>query len=115
MTELILFHHGHGLTAGVRALADDFRAAGHQVHVPDLFEGRTFADLAEGVGHAEEVGFGTILKRGRLAAEEEAPRAELFLYPGGRHLFTDNSLPDHDDAAAALVEERVLSFLDAIG
>jgi dienelactone hydrolase len=37
--------------------------------------------------------------------------AELFLYPGDRHLFADNSLPDYDEKAAALLTERVLSFL----
>jgi dienelactone hydrolase len=53
----------------VRAFADDLRAAGHTVHVPDLYEGRTFATLNEGVGHAQEVGFGTVVERGRAAAE----------------------------------------------
>ena len=38
--------------------------------------------------------------------------AELFLYPGDRHLFTDDSLPDYDEKAARLLTERVLSFLD---
>jgi dienelactone hydrolase len=37
--------------------------------------------------------------------------AELFLYPGDRHLFADSSLPSYDDAAAALLTERVLEFL----
>jgi dienelactone hydrolase len=41
--------------------------------------------------------------------------AELHVHPGDRHLFTDASLPDHDEAAAALVRERVLAFLDRIG
>jgi dienelactone hydrolase len=40
--------------------------------------------------------------------------AELFLYPGDRHLFADNSLPDYDEGAAKLLEQRVLSFLDNI-
>ena len=40
--------------------------------------------------------------------------AELFLYPGDRHLFTDNSLPDYDESATALLKQRVLSFLDNI-
>jgi len=40
--------------------------------------------------------------------------AELFLYPGDRHLFTDRGLPDHDEAAAALVTRRVLAFLDSL-
>jgi dienelactone hydrolase len=37
--------------------------------------------------------------------------AELFLYPGDRHLFTDRSLVEYDRASAALVTERVLSFV----
>jgi dienelactone hydrolase len=37
--------------------------------------------------------------------------AELFLYPGDRHLFTDRSLPDYDEPAATLVMQRVLEFL----
>lgn len=42
-----------------------------------------------------------------------SPSAELFLYPGDQHLFTDRSLPSHDPAAAALVIERILSLLGA--
>lgn len=38
--------------------------------------------------------------------------ARLFAYPGDRHLFVDSSLPTHDVAAAALVLERTLAFLD---
>jgi dienelactone hydrolase len=37
--------------------------------------------------------------------------AELFLYPGDGHLFTDSSLPAHDADATALVLERVRRFL----
>jgi dienelactone hydrolase len=38
--------------------------------------------------------------------------AQLFLYPGDRHLFADRSLPAYDGPAAALLTERVLAFLD---
>jgi dienelactone hydrolase len=41
--------------------------------------------------------------------------AELFLYPGDAHLFTDSSLAVYDDGAAALVRERVLGFLAGLG
>ena len=68
MTEVVLFHHALGLTPGCTAFADELRAAGHTVHTPDLYEGRTFTDLDEGVAHAQEVGFGTILERGEAAA-----------------------------------------------
>lgn len=69
MTEIALFHHALGLTPGVVAFADTLRAAGHTVHTPDLFEGKTFASIEEGVSHAQEIGFGTVLERARKAAD----------------------------------------------
>jgi hypothetical protein len=50
-------------------IADDLRADGHDVHLPDLYEGKTFDDLDAGIAHADEIGFKEILKRGRRAAE----------------------------------------------
>ena len=41
--------------------------------------------------------------------------AELFVYPGDRHLFTDSSLPSYDASAAALVVQRSREFLDRVG
>ena len=46
--------------------------------------------------------------------DETVESAELFEYPGDRHLFADNSLPDYDEGAAKLLMQRVLSFLDNI-
>ncbi len=69
MAEVVLFHHAHGLTSGCLAFADELRAAGHVVHAPDLYDGQIFAELDDGVGYAQQVGFGTIAERGRLAAE----------------------------------------------
>ena len=43
------------------------------------------------------------------------PSAELFLYPGDRHLFTDSSLPAYDEVATTLVKQRALDFLDNLG
>ncbi len=191
MAEILLFHHAQGQTEGVLAFADELRAAGHVVHAPDLYDGKTFADLDDGVSYAREVGFDTIGERGRVAAEglpteivyagfslgampaqelaqtrpgakgallfhgcvppsefggpwpqgvplqihlmeadewalegdldaardldETVESAELHLYPGDRHLFTDNSLPDYDEGATTLLKQRVLSFLGDIG
>ena len=56
MTEVLLFHHVQGLTPGVVAFADQLRAAGHTVHTPDLFDGRTFDSIESGFGYAKEVG-----------------------------------------------------------
>lgn len=188
MAEVLLFHHVHGLTAGCVSFADELRSAGHLVHAPDLYDGKTFTERADGRAYTEQVGFDTILGRGRLAAErlsnelvyagfslgvlpaqmlaqtrpgargavllhgcvppaefggpwppglplqihtmeadelgdvdvarelaETVESADLFLYPGDRHLFTDVGLPDYDGAAATLVTQRVLRFLDGVG
>jgi dienelactone hydrolase len=191
VSEVLLFHHAQGLTAGCLSFAEELRAAGHTVHVPDLYEGKTFSTLDEGVTYAQQTGFGTILERGRQAAEglpneivyagfslggmpaqmlaqtrpgargallfhscvppsefdgpwpqglpvqihmmeadpfalegdldaarqlaDSVEGAELFLYPGDRHLFADDSLPDYDESAATLLKERVLTFLSDIG
>jgi dienelactone hydrolase len=70
MAEVLLFHHALGLTPGVDAFADELRQAGHTVHTPDLFGGRTFGTIDEGVAHAQKVGFGEIIERGERAAAE---------------------------------------------
>jgi dienelactone hydrolase len=70
MAELLLFHHAQGQTPGFLAFADELRAAGHTVHTPDLYDGKTFASIDEGVGNAREVGFETILERGVDAAAD---------------------------------------------
>jgi dienelactone hydrolase len=53
MAEVLLFHHVLGRTRGVVALADDLRGAGHTVHVPDLYGGRTFDTIAEGMAFGQ--------------------------------------------------------------
>jgi dienelactone hydrolase len=68
VAEVLLFHHAHGHTDGFLAFADELRAAGHVVHAPDLYDGKTFADLNDGVGYAKQVGFDVIIQRGVEAA-----------------------------------------------
>ena len=69
MAEVLLFHHGLGFTAGCLASAHELRAAGHVVHAPDLFEGKTFTARADARAYTKEVGHDTIIERGRRAAE----------------------------------------------
>ncbi|MFE8956330.1 dienelactone hydrolase family protein [Streptomyces althioticus] len=189
MAEVVLFHHVQGLTSGVVAFADELRAAGHTVHTPDLFEGRTFDSLEDGMAYVRQVGFGEVGARGVRAAEElprevvhagfslgvgpaqelaqtrggargallmhaclpvsefgaawpagvpvqvhameddpffaedaeaaralaaEASDAELFLYPGDRHLFADSSLPSYDPDGAKLLTRRAVEFLSSL-
>lgn len=191
MAEIVLFHHAQGLTPGVLAFADRLRAGGHTVHAPDLFEGRTFGSVGEGVAHAREIGMDTVIDRGRAAAEEfspdlvyagfslgvmpaqalaqtrpgargallfegflppsefggwpegvpaqvhgkeadeffagdgdlaaaqafvqSTPGAELFVYPGDTHLFSDETLPTYDEGSTALLVDRSLAFLSRVG
>ena len=56
MAEVLLYHHIQGLTEGIRAFADELRQAGHTVHTPDLFDGRTFATMQEAFAFVREAG-----------------------------------------------------------
>jgi dienelactone hydrolase len=70
MAEVVLFHHAQGLTPGLVAFADELRRAGHTVHTPDLFDGRTFGSIDEGMQYAGLIGFpGEVLRRGGQAVE----------------------------------------------
>jgi dienelactone hydrolase len=45
---------------------------------------------------------------------EKVEDAELFLYPGDQHYFSDSSLPSYDAEATALLTKRVLEFLERV-
>jgi dienelactone hydrolase len=69
MAEVLLFHHALGRTPGVVAFSDELRRAGHTVHAPDLFDGRTFDTIEAGMAHVGEIGFREVIARGERAAE----------------------------------------------
>jgi dienelactone hydrolase len=46
---------------------------------------------------------------------DEVNGAALFIYPGSAHLFADSSLPEYEPAAAVLLLQRRLEFLDRLG
>jgi dienelactone hydrolase len=70
MAEVLLFHHAQGQTPGFHAFADELRSAGHTVHSPDLFDGRTFGSIDDGLAHVRELGgFGEVITRADRAAE----------------------------------------------
>jgi len=70
MTDVLLFHHAQGVTPGIRAFADQMRAAGHTVHVPDLFDGRTFDSIDEGMAFVKGQGFDSLRERGVRTADD---------------------------------------------
>lgn len=67
MAEILMFHHGHGVTDRVRHFAERLRREGHVGHVPDLYEGRVFESLADGPAYAQSAG--DIMERGVRAAD----------------------------------------------
>lgn len=80
MAAVVLFHSMYGLRPAVHAAADDLREAGHEVHVPDLFDGRTADSATEGMALKDEIGQEVLLKR---AIEATAPLGERGLVYAG--------------------------------
>lgn len=70
MAEVLMFHHAQGLTPGIQAFADVLRTAGHTVHTPDAFEGRTFPSIDAGIEYAKEIGFDELLERSIHEADD---------------------------------------------
>jgi dienelactone hydrolase len=70
VTDVVLFHHALGLTPGVIAFADELRLAGHLVHTPDLFEGRTFDSIEEGLTYVDGIGFSSVIERAAEAVDD---------------------------------------------
>jgi dienelactone hydrolase len=77
MATVLLFHHAHGLTPGVLAFADELRAAGHSVDTPDLYGGRTFDDLDEGVAFGDDMPAADI-RAMATAATDARPDATVY-------------------------------------
>ena len=73
VAEVVVFHHTLGLTAPARRFAGELHAAGHTLHTPDLYDGRTFETYEAGSAHSETLG-------GPMAIVERA-RAEVESLP----------------------------------
>ncbi|MFE1799348.1 MULTISPECIES: dienelactone hydrolase family protein [unclassified Streptomyces] len=99
---IMLFHSTFGPRPAVRDAADRLRAAGHEVWTPDLFGGRTFETVEEGMAFKDELGKEELLKRAILAA---APYSERGLVYAGFSLgaATAQTLALGDDKARGLL------------
>ncbi|MFF2849430.1 dienelactone hydrolase family protein [Streptomyces sp. NPDC058001] len=75
---IMLFHSTYGPRPAVRAAADRLRAAGHEVWTPDLFEGRTFDTVEDGMAFKDEIGKDELLKRAVLAAAPYSDRGLVY-------------------------------------
>jgi dienelactone hydrolase len=79
VAQIVLFHHAHGLGQDVLDWAGSLREGGHQVETPDLFEGRIFDRLEDGIAHRDDLGIPTLMQR--AAAVLEGMPSEL-VYAG---------------------------------
>jgi dienelactone hydrolase len=70
MAQIVLFHSAQGLRPGVTQWADSLREGGHEVWTPDVFEGRTFDRLEDGIAHRDQLGIPELMKRTADALEE---------------------------------------------
>ncbi|GAB2955383.1 MULTISPECIES: dienelactone hydrolase family protein [Streptomyces] len=75
---IMLFHSTYGLRPAVHRAADRLRAAGHEVWTPDLFDGRTFDTVEEGMAFNQELGKEELLKRAVLAAAPYSERGLVY-------------------------------------
>jgi dienelactone hydrolase len=78
LMNIMLFHSTYGLRPAVEAAAERLRGAGHEVWTPDLFEGRTFDTVEEGMAHRDEIGKDELLKRAVLAAAPYSDRGLVY-------------------------------------
>jgi dienelactone hydrolase len=70
MASIILFHSVYGLRHVEHAAAQRFRAAGHDVFLPDLFAGQTADTIDRGFELMEAIGWSRICVRAERAINE---------------------------------------------
>ncbi len=70
MTTVVLFHSVLGLRPAVRTTADALREAGHDVHVPDLYDGELFDDMDVALRHYEAIGVPEMIGRTERSVAE---------------------------------------------
>src|SRR5689334_682244 len=78
MADVLLFHHALGQTKGFTAFADELRQAGHTVHTPDLYGGRTFTTIEDGMAYAGKIGFPDAIIDAGVREAERLPSALVY-------------------------------------
>ncbi|MEV4924197.1 dienelactone hydrolase family protein [Streptomyces roseoverticillatus] len=77
-TTIVLFHSAYGLRPAVHAAAERLRAAGHEVHVPDLYGGRTAETVEDGMAVKDEIGHEELLRRAVTAVAPLSDRGLVY-------------------------------------
>jgi dienelactone hydrolase len=77
--EIVVFHSALGLRPELLHWVDRLRAAGHDVHAPDLYDGEVFDDAVGAITKIQELGFDEILLRSQVSV---APLSQELVYIG---------------------------------
>ncbi len=75
---IVLFHSTYGLRPAVHSAADRLREDGHEVVVPDLFDGRTADSTEEGMRLRDDIGREELLHRAVTAAAPYSERGVVY-------------------------------------
>lgn len=102
MATIILFHSILGLRPVEREIAKIFEADGHEVILPDLFEGRTVEDYDAGFALKDEIGEETIRDRARSALDQ-APKANVLAGVSFGAFLIGDLWQNHLETAGALL------------
>ncbi|MDH6578013.1 dienelactone hydrolase family protein [Kitasatospora sp. MAP5-34] len=104
MAQIVLFHSAYGLRPAVHAAAERLRAAGHQVLTPDLYDGKVFDTVEEGMAYKDEVTTDELLRRAITSVVPVLGTGERLVYAGF-------SLGGAIAQNLALADERALGLL----
>jgi dienelactone hydrolase len=113
MTTIALFHSVLGVRPGVEDAATRLRAYGHEVHVVDQYNGRSFEDYAVAAAYVEKLGFPALMQ---AALDLTADLPDGFVVAGfsnGAGMAEHVALHRHVGAAVLLSGALPLSFLGA--
>ena len=116
MAEIVLFHSALGPRPGIAVAAERLRAAGHVVHVPDIFpEPHVFDEAGPAMDYINGVGFDTLAARA-MASVQSLPSDLVYAgfslaagyaaalaatRPGARAALLLNGTPGPDTLGAA--------------
>ncbi|WP_171171705.1 dienelactone hydrolase family protein [Streptomyces sp. I05A-00742] len=77
-TTIVLFHSAYGLRPAVHGAAERLRGAGYEVHVPDLYDGRTADTVEDGMAIKDGIGREELLRRAVTAAAPLSDRGLVY-------------------------------------
>ncbi|MGK5446887.1 dienelactone hydrolase family protein [Streptomyces radiopugnans] len=78
MPTVVMFHSAYGPRPAVEEAAGRLREAGHEVHTPDLYGGRTAGTVEEGMAIKDGIGRDELLRRAVAATAPLSERGVVY-------------------------------------